>query len=215
MDAQRMARTGGWVAIATGLLGVGAGLLLLLLPPSVPPDDFSYPLSHSWFVVVQVAFFVHHVGMAFALWAFWRAGAAGGGPLAAIGGWSAVVAVTLLGCWELVAISGAGLPYPTEQTAWLDAGYGTLSSATGVALVLLGFAAARSGVLSGVGRWIVLLTGIYVFVPMTPALFAGFVVGRTVLTVWLLLFAVIGVVLVRWAGAPARDVGPTPEWAPA
>ena len=107
--------------------------------------------------------------------------------------------LALFGIWELVALVGIGRPYPSDRLVWLDAGYGTLSLLVGVALILLGVGTARARVLTGWARWMPLVTGVYVFVPMIPGLFAGFVIGRLVLAVWLALFVVLGSAMLRWA----------------
>jgi hypothetical protein len=52
---------------------------------------------------------------------------------------------------------------------------------------------------------VALATGIYVFVPMVPGLFAGFVVGRLVLAVWLALFALLGWAMLRWAAGTETE----------
>lgn len=199
MDVRRIARAGGWAGIIGGLLGAAAAIVLLAVPPAAPEGVFGYPFAPETFVVIQVAFFVHHLVIAFALWAFWRAGLAGPGRFAAWSAISAVTAMALLGVWEVLVLSATGAPYPSDETVWIDAGYGTLSLGCGVGLVLLGIATARARVLAGAGRWITLVSGIYVFVPMLPGLFAGFVIGRIVLGVWLLLFAWIGATMIRWA----------------
>lgn len=208
MDRIRIGRAGGWAGVLAGLTGLAAAVFLLAVPPAVDATLYNYPLSRTAFAVVQTLFCLHHLVMAWALWAFWTAGLAGAGRFAAVGAWSAIGTLTFLGIWELVAISGSGLPYPSEQTGWLDAGYGIASLAVGVGLVLLGVAAVRAGILTGVERWSVLVTGIYVFVPMTPGIMAGFVIGRIVIGVWLLLFAGIGWAMLDWARRANAAEGP-------
>jgi hypothetical protein len=48
----------------------------------------------------------------------------------------------------------------------------------------------------------VLVTGVYVFVPLTPALLGPFVLARLAITGWMLLFAALGWVLLRSGGTP-------------
>ncbi|MET0784261.1 MAG: hypothetical protein ABWY53_08010 [Leifsonia flava] len=204
MDVRTVARAGGWAGIIGGVVGVGAAVFLIVVPPAVPDDVFNYPLDPDVFIAVQVAFFVHHLVIAFALWAFWRAGLAGTTRFATVSAISAVAVMAGLGVWEVLVLSATGLPYPAAETAWIDTGYGLLSLGCGVTLVMLGIAAARARVLVGAARWIVLISGIYVFVPMVPALFAGLVLGRVALGVWLLLFAWMGISMLRWAGAPSE-----------
>lgn len=53
--------------------------------------------------------------VAFAFWAFGRAGLAGTGALAAIGAWSTTILFALLGVWEIVALAGIGQPHPSDE----------------------------------------------------------------------------------------------------
>jgi len=61
-----------------------------------------------------------------------------------------------------------------------------------------------AAVLPGWGRWVPLVLGAYVFVPLFPAVFGPMVLGRIAIGVWLLLFAALGVALVRAAQEEAR-----------
>ena len=214
MRARELAISGGWAAVVAGLVGVGAAAFLLVVPPLVRADRFSFPLTATGFVIIQVAFFLHHLLVVWALWAFWRAGLAGRGVFAAIGGIASVVAMLALSVQELVAISAADSAYPSPQTDVIEAAYGMITLATGAALILFGIAVARARVLSGVGRWLVLVIGVWVIVPLTPAIFAGYEVGRIAIGLWLLLFTWLGVAMIRWAHTPApaaSDTAARPE----
>lgn len=162
-------------------------------------SDFSYPLSHGVFAVEQVLVALHHAALAVAVFLVWRAGLAGGTRFASLTAWFAAVTLAAFAVWELVAISGAGQPYPSEQTAWLDTGYGVLSMALGVSGILQGIAVVRARVLTGWSRWLLLALGVYVFVPMTPVMMLGFTPARIALAVWSLLFALQGLVMLRAA----------------
>jgi hypothetical protein len=67
----------------------------------------------------------------------------------------------------------------------------------GLGLVLAGVGLARRPVLPGWGRWVTLALGVYVFVPMFPAVFGPMVLGRIAIGVWFLMFAALGVALMR------------------
>jgi hypothetical protein len=56
---------------------------------------------------------------------------------------------------------------------------------------------ARRPVLPGWGRWLAPALGAYVFVPMFLAVFGPMVLGRVAVGVWLLMFAALGVALMR------------------
>ena len=179
--------------------------LAVLAPADVPVSDFSYPLSHGVFAVEQVLVALHHAALAVAVFLVWRAGLAGGTRFASLTAWFAAVTLAAFAVWELVAISGAGQPYPSEQTAWLDNGYGVLSMALGISGILQGIAVVRARVLTGWLRWLLLALGIYVFVPMTPVVMLGYTPARLALAGWSLLFALLGLVMLRAADASATS----------
>lgn len=199
MNVRVWAMTGGWALIIAGILGAAAAVFLIVVPPAVSPDDFSFPLTPTGHIVIQVVFFFHHLLVVWGLFAFWRAGLAGHGVLAAIGGIGASVAMAALAVQELVTATAADAAYPSEQTDMIESVYGILTLITGAALVLFGFAAVRARMLSGVSRFIVLILGVFVFVPLTPAIFGPFVLGRIAIGVWLLLFAWLGIAMIQWA----------------
>ncbi|WP_109212357.1 MULTISPECIES: hypothetical protein [Microbacterium] len=203
MDSHHIARIGGWTAVIAGFLGAGAGAFLLAAPGAVPPELFNYPLADAPFAVFQVVLCAQHLMMACALWLYGVAGLAGRGLLSRISLVWVVASLVFLAGWEIVAIAGSGLPYPSDQSAWLDVGYMIGNLGTGIGLILLGIASVRARVLCGAGRWLVLIAGIYMFVPTVPALFAGFVVGRLVLIGWFLLFAAIGWAMLNRVGRDA------------
>lgn len=199
MGARMLAGSGGWAAVVAGVLGAGAAAFLLVVPPAVEPDRFSFPLTATGFVVIQVAFFLHHLLVVWALWAFWRAGLAGRGVLAAIGGITSVLTMLALSVQELVAISAADSASPSTLIDVIEGAFGMITLATGAALIVFGIATVRARALSGAGRWLVLVIGVWVIVPLTPAIFAGFELGRIAIGLWLLLFTWLGVEMLRWA----------------
>jgi hypothetical protein len=207
MKDRTWATTGGWALVVAGIVGAGAAVALILIPPAVAPDRFSFPFTETGFVIIQSAFFVHHLLVVWGLLAFWRCGYAGRGALAMTGGLAATASLGALAVQELVSISAAGAAYPSATTNMIEAVYGMISLASGVGLLLLGVATARARVLPGIDRFIPLLLGIFVFVPLTPAIFGPFVLARLAIGTWLLLFAWLGVAMVRHAKSalPAAD----------
>jgi len=201
---QRHSDAPAWALMMAGATGVASALYLAFVSPVVTDDRFSYPLSESGFTAIQDFFFVHHLLLAWGLYAVWRRGYAGTGGWALTGGALAVLAMTLLAVQELVAISAADAAYPSDQTDVVEGIYGVLSMLNGVALVVFGIAVLRAGRWLGWRRWVLLGLGIYVFVPLTPAIFGPFVLARLVIGGWMLLFGVLGWALLRRAPAGAR-----------
>ena len=61
----------------------------------------------------------------------------------------------------------------------------------------------RTGRWQGLRRFLPLALGVYIFVPLTPALFASFLFARLAIGGWMLGFAFLGWALIR----TARDAG--------
>lgn len=180
------------VCVVAGLLGAGIGVFLIAYPGQVPQDRYSYPVDTDGFTVVQIMLFVQHLGLVAGLLALRPAGVLGVGRVVRAGWIVAVVGMLLLAVTELIGISAADATYPSSRTDPLDALYATSSYLIAVGLVATGVGIVRAGHWSGWRRWVVLATGVYVFVPMTPALIGPFIVARVAIGVWMLLFAAIG-----------------------
>ena len=103
--------------------------------------------------------------------------------------------MALLAVTELIAITARNSTYPGEGTGLLDLLYGVSSMAVGVGLILAGIAVRRRGRWTGWRGAVVLVAGIFVFVPMVPALMGPYILARLAITVWMLLFAALGYAL--------------------
>lgn len=199
VTGQSVRRLGTWCLWA-GILGAASGIFLTVVQPSVDEEMYSFPLTATGFTVIQAWFFVQHLGLILGLLGLWRSGAAGTSRLGRWGVVSSVAGMLMLSVTELVAISAAQDPYPSSRTDLLDVLYGISTIVVGVGLILAGVAITRAGKWSGWMRWLPLVTGIYVFAPMTPAIMGPFVIARIAITVWMLMFAALG-----WALLKAAD----------
>ena len=207
---QGQTRLAGLLCLWAGILGAASGIFLAVVPPAVDSDRYSYPLTTTGFALIQGWFFVQHLGLIAGLEGLRRAGAAGHshrlGIFAANGG------MAMLAIMELLAITAARSTYPGPRTDLLDAGYGIASTVIGIGLIITGLAVSRVKVWTGWRRWLLLAMGVYVFVPMFPAMFGGFVAARLAITGWMLLYALLGWVLARHAHAAAGvERGVTPR----
>jgi hypothetical protein len=187
----------GEVCLAAGILGAASGIALAVYPAQVSEDMFSYPLAADGFTALQIWFVVQHVGLLAGIVALARAGVMAPGRSARWGTVLAAAGMALLAVTELIAIGARNSTYPGEGTGLLDALYGTSSVAVGVGLILAGIAVSRGGRWSGWRGAVVLVAGIFVFVPMMPALVGPFILARLAITVWMLLFAALGYALWR------------------
>jgi hypothetical protein len=185
--------------MAAGILGAVSGVFLALYPGQVSEDRFSYPLTAGGFTVIQIWFFVQHFGLIAGIVALARAEVMAPGRSARWGTGVAASGMSLLAVTELIAITARDSTYPGEGSGLLDALYGVSTFAVGVGLILAGMAVGRRGRWSGWRGLVVLVAGIFVFVPMTPALMGPFILARLAITLWMLLFAALGYAL--WKAA--------------
>ena len=185
----------GLVCLVAGLLGAVSGIFLAVYPGQVPEDKFSYPLTPGGFTVIQIWFFLQHLGLLAGIAALPRARTMMQGRPARWGTGLAVSGMAMLAVTELVAITARNSTYPGKGTDLLDALYGVSSLAVGVGLVLAGIAVRRRGRWTGWRGLVVLVAGIFVFVPMVPALMGPHVLARLAITAWMLLFAALGYAL--------------------
>ncbi len=185
----------GAACLAAGILGAVSGIFLAVYPAQVSEDMFSYPLTAGGFTVIQIWFFVQHLGLVAGIVALARAAVMTHGRGARWGGGLAVSGMALLAVTELIAITARNSTYPGDGTGLLDVLYGVSSVAAGVGLILAGLAVRRRGRWTGWRGVVVLVAGIFVFVPMMPALMGPFVLARLAITVWMLLFAALGYAL--------------------
>jgi hypothetical protein len=193
----------GWMCLVAGLLGLASAIVLIVIQPSVGIDRFSYPLTSGEFAAAQAWFFVHHFGLLAGVYALWRSGVVGPGRLARVGSWGAIVSIALLAACELLAISAADAGRPSGRADMMDSLYGISSSLIGITLIMAGVSVIRTGRWRGLRRFLPLALGLYIFVPLTPALFASFLLARLAIGGWMLGFALLGWALIR----TARDSG--------
>lgn len=188
--------TASTVLVATGILGFASGAVLAVVEPSVSAERFSYPLTADGFTLAQIWFALHHVGLLVGLVGLRRAGVLPGSRVARWGWGLAFGGMVGLTLTELVAVAAAGDAVDTTRAVVVGALYGLDCTAIGVGLVLAGVAVVRARSWTGWRRWVVLSLGVWVFVPMFPALILTPTDGaRWAIGGWMLLFAALGVAL--------------------
>lgn len=199
-------RYAGLACCWSGLAGLAAAVALIMVTPAVGEDRFNYPLHPTAFVVVQVLFFLQHVLLISGQLSLSRSGALGSSKAGQVGIKIAIVGTAALALSELWAISAADAAYPSRQTSIIESSFGVESLLIGVGFVLAGIAVWRAGVWGGWRRAVPLALGVYVFVVLVPGLGAGsYVLARLVIGFWMLLFALLGWLLWRFAPGPARS----------
>ncbi|ALV40693.1 hypothetical protein AU252_05520 [Pseudarthrobacter sulfonivorans] len=205
-------RAAGMLCFWAGVLGAASGLLLAFVQPAVPENQWSYPLNVTAFSAIQVWFSLQHVGLLLGLLALGWTGVLGQSTLARIGHPVAVASMLGFAVTELAAILAANDTKDSPLVGLLGASYGVFSLLLGAALVVEGIAVLRARVWQGWRRWIPLALGVWVFVPMLPALALSFTGARFAIAGWMLLFAALGWALMRHAEGTARkNPEPGPE----
>lgn len=190
--------------LAAGLLGAAAGAALAVWPREVTSDQFSYPLGATSHVAFQLLFTVQHLGLLAGILALSALARLGAGRATRAGLGAAVTGLVGLTVTEaVVAFLGLGITVTSARGAVLGSLYGLTSVTIGVGLVVAGAGLVRRPVLAGRGRFLPLALGVWVFLPLLPALAAPMVWGRLALIGWMLLFADLGLQL-RRADRPER-----------
>lgn len=190
-------RRAGAICLVAGLAGAASGVYLALMEPVVGTDRFSFPQGAGEFLTIQVWFVIQHVGLLVGLIALAGSHAVPHSRLGVIGTSGAAVSMIGLTAMEAVAITAKDAATDSTLALFIGAGYGVVSLALGVTLVMAGIAIVRAGVWQGWMRWVVLAMGVWVFVPMMPALATMTDGARLAITGWMLLFSALGLALMR------------------
>lgn len=183
--------------LVAGIVGAACGIAMVAWPTDVPDDRYSYPLSAGGFIALQIFFGVHHLGLLAGQLELRRAGVAGDGRAARIGHLTGIAGMVLLIVTEFLATAAADSTYPGKYTGRLDVLYGISTLAVGGGLIAVGIATLRAGAWQSWRKWVPLAIGIYVFVPMTPAIALGYIGARLSISGWMLMYALLGLALLR------------------
>ncbi len=196
-DLARLLSVLGWIGIVGGLLGALQAVAVLATPAMVSSDRYSYPLDATWYVAAQISFALQHVTLLALVAGLAVLGRRTRSRLIGIGLTVTGLGVIGLIACELFALSAASATTTSVVAGRVNDSYGVPMIIMGVGLVLAGVGVATARVLTGASRWLPLALGIYVFVVLFPAVFGPQVAGRLAIGVWMLLFAALGVVLLK------------------
>jgi hypothetical protein len=199
VSAPSRVRTAGLLCAAGAALGAIGGLVMAFIPPAVGTERFSYPFTATGHRIAEAIFAVNHVFLLLGLLGVAWAGAYGTRRLGRVGFGLSVVAMVAFTLCEVAAFALADAPADAASVARLEIGYGVSSALVGLGLVLMGVAIVRERRWTGWARYAVLACGAALFVVVIPGLGISMLAGRLVLVVWMLLWAAIGVALVRQA----------------
>jgi hypothetical protein len=183
----------GLACVVSGVLGILLAILSVAYPPAVPEEQWSYPFPAGVLLVVSVLLAVTHALTLVGFLGVRLADPYRGRRVAIVGLWLAIVGLGVLTVCELAggAIGSARMTSPTAVTVSAAFGVGSLLNALGC--LLAGVVIVRAGVWRGVGRWMVLASGLVLVLLVTPANISGNPVFRMVaLALWSATFIPLG-----------------------
>lgn len=195
-------RAGVW-CLGAGLIGAAQAAVLLAWSPQVTDDRYSYPFTGVGYAVAQTSFFLQHLPLVAGVAVLLTLPALRASRTARVAVSTAVVGLVMLAAMELIAVLARDEATDSSTETLVNNLYGPPVVIIGAGLVVAGIALLRRGTAGWAGaRWLpvlVLLLGVYVFVPLTPAIMGSFVAGRLGIGGWMLLFAGFGYGLMRLA----------------
>lgn len=207
-------RPAGLAAVAGATIGVCAEIVLAVTPPAVGPDRLSHPLNPAGYRVLEAGFTVNRVLFLVAVLGLVRAGVTGRGRAARAGTVLTVAGLTVLALCEIGAFQLADSAYPTADTDRLELGYAVATLLVGVGLTATGIGVRRVRRWAGWANNVVLACGLAVFVVVVPGVAGPPALGHAALVTWMLLWAALGLALLRHGRAggrrSARPAAPPP-----
>lgn len=181
--------------VLSGVLSVPVGLLTFAYPPAIPDTLWGHPFPQGVHIGVAVVLVVAHALTAHGFVGLARL------PGSRVVTWSmgaAAVGFLIVAVCEGISATLWGTSMEAAVAINLENGYGAGSMLLAVASVVGGVVILRRHLLPGVGRWSVLLSGLFMILVVTPALVAGRDdPAYLALTGWSLFFIWIGIVLGR------------------
>jgi hypothetical protein len=199
-QAGRGVRLAGAWMLAGGLIGVAQAAILLAWPAQVSADRYSYPMTSRGFVLAQASFALQHIPLLIGVAALLWVPAVRASRTTRVGVVVTVVGLALLTAVELVAISAYDAGPHSSLGTVIDDSYGVPVLLMGIGLTAAGIASVRRRAGWTGATWlpaVVLALGVYVFVPLIPALGGSFVAARLGIGGWMLLYAALGYGLLR------------------
>lgn len=201
--ARPVRRAGLW-CLGAGLVGTAQAGLILAWSPQVSDERYSYPFTGAGFTVAQATFSLQHLPLVLGVVALGWLPAVKASRVAVLAVRAAAAGLVLLTVCELVTISAYDAALDSSLADLVNNLYGPPVILIGIGLVVAGVALLRHGTAGWSGaRWLpalVLILGIYVFMPLTPAIMGSFTAGRLGIGAWMLLFAALGYGLTRLEG---------------
>lgn len=195
------ARSIGIAAVVAGVVGAVMGLSLALMTPEVTEDRWSYPQSPTHFTWMQIGFVVQHIPCVLALVA--ATVAVGRSTTGRISWYVGIAGMALLTVNEGLAVVARNQATDSPLAATIGGIYGLGTLLTAIGLMVGGMAAVRARIWGRPAAWLLFFLGAWLLVPTLPVLIMWpLEPSRIVLSLWVLLFAALGVVIMRRSSVP-------------
>ncbi len=183
----------GLACAASGVFGVLAGATTLAYPPAVPDDQWSYPFPVGVQWAIGVALAVTHALTLAGFLGVLAADPHRRSRVAIVGLWVVVLGYAVLSICELISAAIGAEANSSSAAVNLGSAFGVASLLTAVGSVVAGVVIVRRNVWHGLGRWMVLASGVVMILLVTPAIISGDLVLRMLaLTLWSLTFIPLG-----------------------
>jgi hypothetical protein len=188
----------GGACVASGLLGVAAGLATLLYDPAVPSEQWSYPFTTSMQWMVSIGLAVAHALTALGFLGILKARPYADSRAATTTLQLAVAGFVLLTLAELLSGAIGGENVDSTAAGWVGTLFGVASLLTAIGGLVAGTVIVRARQWTGLGAWMLLASGVVMVLLVTPANVTGAVTFRTVaLVIWSLTFLPLGRAIAR------------------
>lgn len=191
----RSIRWAGAACLIAGLLCAAGNVFLALLSP-VGSGGFTFPHGAPEFIGVQMALALVRAGLIFGVLGLWWSGSLPSTGIARFGRHLALVMLAVLAATEGLIVSVPSSPLDGTPPVF-GVVYAVYTLLLGIALLAMGAGVARGGQWRGWKRWLPSGLGVWLLMVVLPALALSFDAARWALSMWLVLFAVLGFVLLR------------------
>jgi hypothetical protein len=188
---------GGRICLWGGLVGLAQAIVILVWPSPVVSSRYSAPFHPTGFTIAQLTFCAQHLSLAVGLCAVLRVPQIRARRSAFVGASVALAGMLLLAGQELVAISAAHVAENSSRGNLIDSLYAGPIFLIAIGCLVAGLVSRARPSRSVLG-WLptlLIVIGVYAFVPLTPAIAGPEAAGRIAIGGWMLLFAALGGVL--------------------
>ncbi len=199
-------RTAGVLCGIGGAMAVVGAIWEATYSPVVTSDQMSYPLSPDTFRVTEVIVTITHLLTLFGAIGLARSGLAGHSRTSRIGNWIAITGMALLVPAELSLEFVAHSRTDSGVAVALASAIGVAAVIAGIGFTWAGVTTLRAGVWRGWGRWIPLLSGLFVLLVLLPMQGIWPSLFLWPIAAWNVLLLVLGLALIGAGPAtPTRD----------